>query len=117
LKELYARCDVWLCGSYAEGFHLPILEAMACRCPVVSTAVGGSVDSIEPGVNGYLVPVGNSEELGDRLLEVLRLPEPRWLRMSAAAHQTASSYTWDDATQRMEQALGLAIERHRAGQI
>jgi glycosyltransferase involved in cell wall biosynthesis len=117
LKELYARCDVWLCGSFAEGFHLPILEAMACRCPVVSTAVGGSVDSIEQGVNGYLVPVGNSEELGDRLIEVLRLPESRWLPMSAAAHQTAISYSWDDATERLEQSLGLAIERHRAGQL
>jgi glycosyltransferase involved in cell wall biosynthesis len=49
--------------------HLPILEAMACSCPVVSTAVGGSVDSIKQGVNGYLVPVGNSEELEDRLIE------------------------------------------------
>jgi glycosyltransferase involved in cell wall biosynthesis len=117
LRELYAKCDVWLCGSYAEGFHLPILEAMACRCPVVSTAVGGSVDSIEQGVNGYLVPVGNSKELGDRLIELLSLPESQWLRMSAAAHQTASSYSWDDATERLEQSLGFAMERHRAGQL
>jgi len=41
LKNIYSRCDVWICGSVYEGFHLPPLEAMACRCPVVSTAVGG----------------------------------------------------------------------------
>jgi glycosyltransferase involved in cell wall biosynthesis len=59
IRDLYSSCDVWLCGSYSEGFHLPPLEAMACRCPVVSTSVGGPMDIIEPGRNGYLVPVGD----------------------------------------------------------
>ena len=49
IRDLYSSCDVWLCGSYSEGFHLPPLEAMACRCPVISTSVGGPVDIIEPG--------------------------------------------------------------------
>jgi glycosyltransferase involved in cell wall biosynthesis len=117
LKTLYARCDVWLCGSFGEGFHLPILEAMACRCPVVSTAVGGAVDSIQDGVNGYLVPVGDSEALGKRLVEVLTAPEATWQSMSEAAYKTATSYTWDDATVRFEQGLQLAIDRRRAGEL
>jgi glycosyltransferase involved in cell wall biosynthesis len=58
LKDFYAQCDVWLCGSRQEGFHLPPMEAMACRCPVVSTLVGGPMDYVMPGVNGYLAPAG-----------------------------------------------------------
>jgi glycosyltransferase involved in cell wall biosynthesis len=117
LRDLYARCDVWLCGSHAEGFHLPILEAMACRCPVVSTRVGGSVDSIKHGINGYLVPVGDSRGLSDSLIEVFSKTEAEWQLMSNAAYETATKYTWGDATDRFEQGLRQAIERQRSGEL
>ena len=105
IRGLYASCDVWLCGSYSEGFHLPPLEAMACRCPVVSTRVGGPLDIIECGKNGYLVPIGNADELADRLVRVLSLDNARWRAMSEAALATATRYTWDDATSKLEEML------------
>lgn len=105
LRLLYGQCDVWLCGSRREGFHLPMLEAMACRCPVVSTRIGGSADIVEDGVNGFLVEVENSTELAERLGEVLRLTDARWRSMSEAALRTAKRYTWEDATDLLETAL------------
>ena len=117
LKELYAKCDVWLCGSNVEGFHLPPLEAMACRCPVVSTQVGGPTDIIDEGVNGHLVEVKNVEALADRVLRVLKLPEDKWKQMSDAAYRTATRFTWDDATDMFERALEFAIERSKRGEL
>ncbi len=111
IKDLYAQCDVWLCGSWSEGFHLPPLEAMACRCPVISTAVGGPLDVVEDGHNGYVVPLGDSAALAERLVEVLSLSEVRWQAMSDAAYETAVRYTWDDATDRFEAALQTASDR------
>jgi glycosyltransferase involved in cell wall biosynthesis len=113
LRELYGSCDVWLCGSRAEGFHLPPLEAMACRCPVVSTKVGGPVDVIEQNVNGKLVDVGDAEGLGRALLEVLQLPEPAWRAMSDAAYATATRYTWADATDLFVAGLRVAIDKQK----
>jgi glycosyltransferase involved in cell wall biosynthesis len=113
LRGIYAQCDVWLCGSHVEGFHLPPLEAMACRCPVVSTRVGGSIDVIEEGVNGHLVDVRDYEALVDRVLRVLRLSNSEWKLMSDAAHRTAMRFNWDDATDHFEQALRIAIARSR----
>jgi glycosyltransferase involved in cell wall biosynthesis len=109
IKHIYGRCDVWLCGSESEGFCLPMLEAMACRCPVVSTRVGGPIDRIVDGVNGYLAPIGDAATLARRIEQVLGLPEATWRAMSEAAHRTATSYTWDDATRLFEQALASAI--------
>jgi glycosyltransferase involved in cell wall biosynthesis len=105
LRHLYAQCDAWLCASRREGFHLPPLEAMACRCPVVSTRVGGPMDIVEEGVNGFLVEVEDAAALAERLLRVLAFDEARWKRMSDAALATASGYTWDDATTLLERAL------------
>jgi len=109
IRNLYASCDVWLCGSYSEGFHLPPLEAMACRCPVVSTSVGGPMDIVESGYNGYLVPTGDAQALADRLVDVLNLDDTAWRAMSDAALATATRYTWDDAAKLMERALGEII--------
>jgi glycosyltransferase involved in cell wall biosynthesis len=117
IRELYAQCDVWLCGSTREGFHLPPLEAMACRCPVVSTRVGGPMDIIEEGVNGHLVDPGDVDALADRALRVLSLPPEEWRKMSDAAYFTATRFTWDDATDLFEQALTLAIERNKHGEF
>lgn len=117
LRELYAQCDVWLCGSNVEGFHLPPLEAMACRCPVVSTRVGGPMDIIEEGVNGYLVDVKDVDALANRVLRVLNLSQEQWQQMSDAAYRTATRFTWDDATDQFEQALELAIERNKRGEL
>jgi glycosyltransferase involved in cell wall biosynthesis len=111
IRDIYAACDVWLCGSRSEGFHLPPLEAMACRCPVVSTNVGGPADTIVEGVNGHLVAVDDVDALADRLVSVLSLPGERWRAMSDAAYATAVDYSWDDATERVESALHRAIAK------
>jgi glycosyltransferase involved in cell wall biosynthesis len=104
LRELYARCDAWLFSSDSEGFGLPILEAMACRTPVVGTPAGAAPELIGQG-GGYLVGRGDSEDLADALGRLWALPETDWRSMSDAAHATATRYTWDDATDLFEAAL------------
>jgi glycosyltransferase involved in cell wall biosynthesis len=105
LANIYASCDVWLCGSRQEGFHLPPLEAMACRCPVVSTEVGGSLDVIKDGKNGFLVGVDEHEALAQRLLQIVTMDDATWRQMSDAALETATRYTWDNATDLFEGIL------------
>jgi len=114
IRHIYAKCDVWLCASRREGFHLPPLEAMACRCPVVSTEVGGPIDIIENGANGYLVPVDDAKALVDCLLKVLTLSDAEWKQMSDAALATATRYTWDDATDRLENAFCEILNRNHS---
>lgn len=96
---------------------MPLLEAMACRCPVVSTRSGGPIDIIEEGVNGYLTEVGDVGALADRMLHVLRLSHEEWRQMSDAAYRTATRFNWDDATDLFEDALELAAERKRRGEL
>lgn len=111
IRDIYAQCDVWLCGSTMEGFHLPHLEAMACRCPVVSTMVGGPLDNVRDGINGYLAPVRDAEKLSEGLTAVLELSDDQWRAMSDAAYRTATSYTWTDASILFEQGLERAIAK------
>lgn len=115
LWDLYAKCDVWLFGSRAEGFGLPILEAMACRTPVVATRSGAAPDLIEDGRNGYLVDVEDTEGLGAHLIDVLSLSPGDWRAMSDAAYAQVHSYSWDDAARAFEAALRDALEERMNG--
>jgi glycosyltransferase involved in cell wall biosynthesis len=105
IRFLYSKCDVWMCGSRSEGFHLPPIEAMACRCPVVSTRVGGPLDIVKEGVNGFLVDVNDADGLARKAFQVLALSNNDWTSMSEAAEATARQYTWDDAATLFERAL------------
>ena len=105
IRNIYANCDAWLFSSRAEGFGLPLLEAMACRTPVVATRAGAAPDLIEDGLNGYVVDVEDSDALADRLVRVLSLPPDEWQKMSNAALAVAEGYTWEDATARFERFL------------
>jgi glycosyltransferase involved in cell wall biosynthesis len=104
LPTLYAACDAWLFGTRIAGFGLPILEAMACRTPVIGTPAGAAPELLSHG-GGIQVPMEDSEAMAEAIVHLCLLPEPRWRDYSDAAHLTAASYTWDDATDRFEAAL------------
>ena len=110
LREIYATCDVFLCASHAEGFYLPALEAMACRCPVVSTRVGWPMEGIVDGVNGYLAETGDAAGLAAGMVKTLTLSDEQWKQMSDAAYAAASRYTWQNAGEKIEAVMAQAMK-------
>jgi colanic acid/amylovoran biosynthesis glycosyltransferase len=53
--------------SFAEGLPVVLMEAMALGRPVISTYVAGIPELVEPGVNGWLCPAGDSNSLAQCL--------------------------------------------------
>ena len=63
--------------SRSEGFGLVNIESLAVGTPVVASSVGGIVEVIRDGVDGFLVPPDNPEALAERLLLLLSNPDLR----------------------------------------
>lgn len=68
VPELLAMSDVFVLSSDTEGMPLSIIEAFAAGLPVLSTAVSGSIDVIKDAENGFIVPIGDSNALADKMI-------------------------------------------------
>jgi len=110
IKEFYSKCDAWLFSSRSEGFGLPILEAMACRTPVIGTPVGAAPQLLKSG-GGILVKPEDPVDMAKAIEQICQLSDAEWRVMSDAALAEVKSYTWDDAANLFEAALYTAIER------
>lgn len=103
IPRLYAACDMWLFTSRSEGFGLPLLEALACRTPVLATRAGAAPDLIDDRNGRLLDPT--PEAFAGAICQMADLPDTQWQAMSAAAHQTAHRYGWAEAAARLAETL------------
>ena len=66
-----ACAQLFVLSSNYEGMPNALIEAMCLGLPCISTRVSGATDLIKDGYNGYLVEVGNIEELSDKMEKLL----------------------------------------------
>lgn len=109
IPRIYAACDAWLFTSEKEGFGLPILEAMACRTPVLATRAGAAPDLID-GTNGKLLPA-STQDFADEIQRFAQMSDAEWQAYSDAAYRTATSYTWQDATDQLLAVFATEISQ------
>jgi glycosyltransferase involved in cell wall biosynthesis len=97
-----SRPDQWV-----ETFGLTLLEAMAFGVPVIAPPVGGPLELVDDGVEGFLIDSRNGEELA---ASVARLADDESLcmRMSEAARRKSERFSPDAFRQSLRDALNLS---------
>jgi glycosyltransferase involved in cell wall biosynthesis len=70
--------------SIEDGFGLVLSQALACGCPILASTNTGGDDLITNGLEGFIVPIRNSEALTDRMQQLADEPALQH-RMSQAA--------------------------------
>jgi len=71
VAEIYALSDVVVSSSKKpESFGRSVAEAIAMNTPVVATGHGGVLDIVREGENGAFYPVGESDVLAEKIMEV-----------------------------------------------
>lgn len=102
IPELLAACDIFALPSLYEGSSLAVLEAMAARRPVVSSAIGGTDELIEDGSDGLLVAPGDAEGLAAALRRLLDDPGLRDSFAARARERVERDFTPAAMVRRVE---------------
>ena len=71
VSQALAAMDLFVISSISEGLPNSILEAMAMRIPVVSTAVGGVGEVVKNGDTGILVPPKDANQLAKAIMTLI----------------------------------------------
>jgi len=89
VPRLLAAMDIVVhSSSRPEPFGIVVIEGMAASKPMIATQAGGPLDSIEDGVDGLLVPVGDSKAMAQAILSLYKDRE-RASTMGARARRKA----------------------------
>lgn len=75
IASVLKASDIFVCSSISESGPMTVWEAMSMAKPIVSTNVGDVATYIDDGVNGFMVPPGDSDALANRVDLLLRSPE------------------------------------------
>jgi glycosyltransferase involved in cell wall biosynthesis len=107
---LMRAADLVLAAPWYEPFGIVPLEAMACGTPVVASAVGGMLDTVEHGVTGVQVRPRDPVGLATAVRRLLANPAERSVLGRTAARRVAERYSWqqvaDDTEAVYAQLLG-----------
>jgi glycosyltransferase involved in cell wall biosynthesis len=108
ILEQMRRHDVLLFPTLFDGFGLVMTEALSQGLPVITTSHSGAAECIRNGVEGFVVPIRNSQAIAERLQQ---LADDRDLlaRMREASLRRASELSWQSYEQQMRMAVGEQI--------
>ena len=112
--DFYAAADAYVSPSREDSFGLPVLEAMACGLPVITSIFAGVAELITNEVDGFVLRDPNDSQSLAQLLERLYADESLRNRIAEAAVLTAQHWTWDRNAEEIWELLKCAAEKKMA---
>ncbi|MBN1577684.1 MAG: glycosyltransferase [Chitinispirillaceae bacterium] len=95
LPGLYTSCDCYVHPYRAEGYGLPIAEAMACGLPVIVTGGGACLDFVEPE-GGYFVKCSLEAMKSKQVSDLVTVDYPFWLVPDTGHLRSVLRYVFDN---------------------
>lgn len=93
--SLIRGSDMLVQPSLVEGISSTLLEAMACKTPVVASGVGGNKELLENEKSGIVIEPNRPEKVLDGIMEVLSNKE-KAVKMKEEAFRQVQKYDWPE---------------------
>jgi glycosyltransferase involved in cell wall biosynthesis len=115
LPSWYSAAEVFVYPSVYEGFGMPIIEAMACGCPVVVSDTSSLPEAV--GNAGVLIPATDVNAWCNAIHNLLSAPS-KLEELSRHSQAQAATFSWNktarDTVSTYWRALGTERDPHAA---
>jgi len=93
----------------SDSFGIPLLEAGAVKCPIISTKIGPAPEIIKDGKTGILTEINDLNQLKESILKILTDDELQ-KKMGAKAYETVlKKYTWEIVAKKVNEVYSELI--------
>lgn len=94
--ELLGKSLLFVTMAEKEGWGITVIEANSMKTPAIGSDVPGLRDSIQNGKTGYLVPLGNSVKLAEKI-KLLINDKSELEKLSRNAYKWSKNFSWDNS--------------------
>jgi phosphatidylinositol alpha-1,6-mannosyltransferase len=91
--DLFVQPNINIAGDI-EGFGISVIEAGACRLPVLASNLEGLKDAIKDGKNGFLVESGEASDFIEKIHELFKDGTPRKIYGENVRNFVIENYQW-----------------------
>ena len=92
-----------------EGFGVVTLEANACETPVIASKVGGIIDVIEDGYNGFFVEQKNPEQIAARIKQLADNQKLRYSIGKNGRSRVTKEFNWENVADEIIQKYNKLV--------
>ncbi len=110
VADIVRTSDLFVLPSIFEGMPLSVIEAMACSKAVVATNVDGTAELVADNVTGYLVAPRDTEQLAEKIIELLENTELRIQFGKAGKERAKKFFSADRMIQEYERLYKDLVE-------
>jgi alpha-maltose-1-phosphate synthase len=107
--QILSHATVFVCPSDYEPLGIVNLEAMACGCAVVASAVGGIPEVVADGVTGLLVPPGDEAALAAAINALIRDPGLAAAFGARGRERAVAEFSWDGIAAQTAELYGQLV--------
>lgn len=100
IGEKLRESDFFVCASLYESFSLPVLEAMACGCAVITTKNNGVIEYAEDNKNCIMIAMNDPEDIAKKIVKLIKDDDLRESIITEGL-KTSSRFTWEHITPRL----------------
>ena len=110
MRDYYSEIDIYICASRIEGTPNPVLEAMACGVPVISTDVGIVPEAFGEFQKQFILEKRDVECMKNKIRKMISDPE-NMKRCSQENLRQIQKWSWEGKCGQYERFFEAALER------
>jgi glycosyltransferase involved in cell wall biosynthesis len=103
--EILKISDIFVLPTFYEGMSNAILEAMASKLAIITTAIDVNKDLIKDNYSGLLVPIKDSQKISENLIKLIENSEERKRLGENAYNEIAKNYSIKNVSQKITALL------------